>query len=600
VLSAFSINTEAASYRETLKKKGFTEPYLDDLVKLHQQHPKWEFVPMITGLDFNDAVNGERKVHSNQTVQKLSGRDSKYYCSCSKCFKNGQYVWCYGGVIAASRWAVAHYMNPLNWLDEKHIFQFEGNFYNKNQTQKGVESILKYSFMSDAYITYNNTEGKLVTYYDSSGKKVKYSKAILDVAKKYNLSPYLMASRTKKEVGGSLTRVASGVVGTKKPFVGMYNFFSVGAAMTGTQGLEFASGFMKSTKKCALYKKYNSSTNKASKKICTMPAAQRMSYIGSYGKYYKVRLYERGSGYSTDGKVGYVLKANTSNYPAYGRPWTDPYKSINGSGEFISTKFKYQYTDYLTKFNVNKDSGYLYAHEYMSLMEVITLDSETLYKAYKNVNVLDDAHTFYIPVYKNIPSDDDSYSQPSSGKPAKVGGLKVSARSVKTLTLSWNKAAGADRYYVYRYYPSTKKYKKIKTVTKTSVKLTDLNAGSKYYYCVAANNEKGTGERSVRLTAVTRPKTVTMTSLTSPGYSLLKSKWKKVDGKVTGYQIKYARDSKFKNTVATKDLDKSYKTYTGKNFQKGIQYYVRVRSYVEYSGVKYYGKYSKTFTVKCN
>ena len=86
-------------------------------------------------------------------------------------------------------------------------------------------------------------------------------------------------------------------------------------------------------------------------------------------------------------------------------------------------------------------------------------------------------------------------------------------------------------------------------------------------------------------------------SLTSPKKGKIYASWKKRP-KASGYQLKYARDKKFKNTVATKAFNSSKLSYTGKGFTTGVTYYVKVRAYTVVNGKKYYGKWSKIKSVK--
>ena len=66
LLSVFSgfnfsaIGAEIDDYAQSLREQGFPETYLSQLVTLHQKYPQWEFVAFNTGLDWQEAVNGER------------------------------------------------------------------------------------------------------------------------------------------------------------------------------------------------------------------------------------------------------------------------------------------------------------------------------------------------------------------------------------------------------------------------------------------------------------------------------------------------------------------------------------------------------------
>ena len=55
-------------------------------------------------------------------------------------------------------------------------------------------------------------------------------------------------------------------------------------------------------------------------------------------------------------------------------------------------------------------------------------------------------------------------------KPAQVTGVKATA-GTNYVTLSWNKASGAQKYYVFRYDASTKKHTYIGKTTATSYKV---------------------------------------------------------------------------------------------------------------------------------
>lgn len=709
-LSAFAFSADAASFSQELKAKGFPDSYISSLVSLHEKYPNWDFEVFDTGLSWSSAVAGERSSHSKQLIQKQSSLSSAYYCSCSSCYKNGAYVIQEGSTwVSASETAVKYYMDPRNWLTEKYIFQFESTSYDSTQTQSGVESIIASTWMKNANITYTNTGGNAATYKDSSGNTVKYSTAIVNAAKSSGMSAYYLASKIVQEVGGSKA-TAGGVIGTKTPFIGMYNYYNIGAYSTAMEGLEWASGFLKTTKAAKLYSSYDSTSKAGTGTVTSVASGQYMSYIGSYGDYYKVMLYNVSGTTYTAGKTGYILKsALRTTYFNYGRPWTNPYKAIYNGAAYIANSFStYQNTGYLQKFNVNKNSDNLYNHEYMANVQAASAESVTTYKAYNSAGILSSSKTFYIPVFSGMPSSpcamSSSGSSGSSGStgstttttasssatakvtgltlksrtttslnftwtkvsgaakyyvyvknntkgtsfnktvttnsaslngltaaneysvkvraytskggwgayssvntkhtlPGKVTGLTTSARTTSSVTLKWTKMAGADGYYIYRY--SGGKYTKVKTVTGGSTvtaKITGLKAGTKYEYAVAAytaDTSTKTGSKSSKHTTCTKPATVKIGKLTSPSNTKLKLTWTKASGSATGYQIYYARDKAFKNVVAKKLVSgQSTVTYTGKNFTKGVTYYVKIRAYKTVGNTKYYGAWSNTLSVK--
>lgn len=609
-MSAFSMSVGAASYADELKSKGFPDSYVSKLVALHEKYPNWEFKPFKTGLDWSAAVKGERQNHASQLIEKQSSLSNDYYCSCSSCYKNGSYVIQESSrMVSASEKAVKLYMDPRNWLTEKYIFQFESTDYNTSQKQADVEAIISSTWMHNANITYVNAEGKTVTYKDSNGNTMKYSAAIMAAAKNSGMSAYYLASRIVQEVGGSKP-TANGVSGVKSPFKGIFNYYSIGAYSNASQGLEWASGYLKTTQSTTLFSSYDSSTKKGSGTKTSIGNGQYMSYMGTYGDYYKVTLYYVSGSSYTAGKTGYVLKsALRTTYFNYGRPWNNPYKSIyNGATYIYNSYSKYQNTQYLHKFNVNKDSGSLYNHEYMAAVQAPYLESTLIYKAYNNAGILSTKKIFYIPVFNNMPSSPctvDGTSPSSSSTTTtttatpKVTGLKVTTRATTSLGLSWTKVSGASKYYIY-IKNNTKGSTFNKTVTTNTATLNGLTAGNNYSVKVKAYKSSSWGAYSSTVTSPCKPAKVKLNSVTSPSTTKIKASWSKVSGSATGYQIYYGKDKDFKTLAAKKFVSgQSTVTYTGKNFTKGKTYYIKVRAYKTVNDKKYYGAWSNTIKVKC-
>ena len=75
-------------------------------------------------------------------------------------------------------------------------------------------------------------------------------------------------------------------------------------------------------------------------------------------------------------------------------------------------------------------------------------------------------------------------------------------------------------------------------------------------------------------------------------------KWKKKSG-ITGYQIQYSSDKKFKknNKSVTVTKQKTTKA-TVKKLKSKKKYYVRVRTYKTVNGKKIYSSWSKVKSVK--
>lgn len=87
----------------------------------------------------------------------------------------------------------------------------------------------------------------------------------------------------------------------------------------------------------------------------------------------------------------------------YRRPWTDPYKSIVGGGEYIGSQYINvgQNTLYLQKFNVTAKNRY--NHQYMANIEAPNSEATKTKLAYGD-GLEDTAILFSIPLYNNMPS----------------------------------------------------------------------------------------------------------------------------------------------------------------------------------------------------
>lgn len=692
-------NAAAKSYKEQLIEAGFPESYTDALVTLHNKYPKWVFKPFKTGLDWQEAVDGERSPHRDQVIQKGSGKGDEWMCQCSDC--KGVYHDGY----SASEQAVKYYMDPRNWLSERYIFQFESTAYSSSQTKSGVEAIIKSTWMKDANITYNSTESKTVTFKNSDGNTVKYSAAIIEAAKSSSMSSYFLASKIVQEVGASKP-TAGGASGSRVPFTGIYNYYNIGAYTGAMDGLQWASGFIKTKTPTLIYsdKEFDTALNKPTGKGTPVSQGMYASYIKKSGSYYKVKLYKENSGtFTKDGAIGYILitDLNTS-YFNYGRPWTNPYLSIINGAKYIANGYaNNQYTGYLMKYNVNKDSGSsLYGHEYMTNVDGAASEASHTYQAYSNNNLMSQAKTFYIPVFSNMPkskctvtsTDSQATSETAAPQTNPVKGLTLESRTKTSLTYKWNKlsgatkyyvyvknvtkgstfsktvttnsatlnnltpankysvkvkaytskgwsdysstntkhalpdkmekpklsspgdtyatlkwsaVAGADGYYIYSYDSSSKKYTKLQTVDDgkaSSVKVKSLKSASKNTLAICAytvDSKTKEGAKSDKVSTETKPLKITLKSVSSPSKTKIKATWSAAKGGENGYEIQYARDKKFKKTVAKKIItSKKTSSYTGKNFTKGVKYYIRIRSYKTVDGKKKYSSWSNVKSVK--
>lgn len=453
---------QAGTVEDNLRAQGFSESYIEDLAALQKAHPNWKFVAFKTGIDFDDAVKGE-----------LAGTPT-------------------------TETNLRAYLDPRNWLNEKYIFQFESiKKSDAVQSVSSVNAILKNTWMANSKINYFDTQGisKTVTEVNT------YADAMIKASNYTNMSANYIAAKIRQE-NGRTENTATAVRGDVAPFRGIYNYFNIGAYVTASDGLAWAAGFLKANKDTVLY----DGTNATASPIVTVSNGQRMTYVKEDGEYYRVTLYnELGNGKYENKETGYILKSdvNTTYMGNYGRPWTDPNKAIYYGAKYIANGYlTYQYTMYLQKFNVNAQSGNLYRHEYMTNVSGAASEGYHLYSGYSNAGLLNSAHTFYIPVFNNMPNDNSNITTTApttttkNYTPAKVKLTSLTALKGHKIKAKWNKCStSATGYQIY--WAKDKKFKKV--VAKTTIRgrryktYTGKNftKGRKYYVRIRAYKKAG-------------------------------------------------------------------------------------------------------------
>lgn len=579
----------AATYAENLRSQGFPESYISSLTDLHSKYPNWIFKPLVTNLDWSTAVQGERSKHSNQLIEKSATSDTSMFCKCSSCYKNGSYVvqeasdW-----VSASQKAVEYYMDPRNFLDEKHIFQFESTSYDGTQTKAGVEAILSGTWMHDSLITYRTTS-QSVKLYDSS---TKYSDAIMAAAKNSGMSAYYLAAKIRQENGGS-TASATAVNGQTAPFQGIYNYFNIGAYTGAMDGLAWAAGFLRTNKATTLYSEYDSSTKTAGGETTALKSSQYMTWRSNAGSYYKVRLYTLSGGKYTEGTTGYVAKSDCrttyigDTSSGYGRPWSNPYKAIYYGAKYISNSFKTQNSGYLQKFNVSPSSSSKYSNEYMKNVQAAASESVSSYNGYKNAGILGITKTFYIPVYKNMPNDVSATS------------ITVNDATTSSVTLSWAAVSGAQGYHV-QICDEGGDWRDYTYTADTSITISNLESAKRYGVRVRGYYTDSAGAVNygnfVTRNIATKPGKVEGLSAGTSGANV-KLSWKKISG-ASGYRI-YQNNSSSKKYVYKKSVyGASSTSATISGLKSNTTYKFKVAAYKSADNAKFVGAQSSAVSIK--
>lgn len=199
------------------KLSAFPESYRDALRALHSKYPDWEFIPDTVTTAFWDSValqsvNMRKQVSFTSHPVSWRSMGQGYYD-----WSDGQWIVTNGGWTGASREIIAHYMDPRNFLNESEIYMFLQQGYDPAiQTEEGVNKIIAGTFMATNYSDSDDTA------YGGS-----YAKVIMAAAEQSGVSPYILASKIRQEIGVSGTSsLISGTTSHGKYF----NFFNIGAS----------------------------------------------------------------------------------------------------------------------------------------------------------------------------------------------------------------------------------------------------------------------------------------------------------------------------------------------------------------------------------
>ncbi len=354
LLSGFQKNRVAAAADTAFENSiaAFPESYKPYLRTLHTKYPNWRFTAYNTGLNFSTVVNKEFADDKSLIENSFSKLLKSNGTAKNYNASKGTYIPKDGGTwVAASKNCIAYFTDPRNFLNETHIYMFELlSFDAATQTQAGVEAILKGSFMYNKKIGYINTSGKYIS------TDVLYSQQIMQAAKTYNVSAYYLASKIVQEIG----------TGANAKYAGM----GASGSVSGTYSKAYT----------GIYNFYNIGASSGGN-----PIANGLSWASAGG--------------------------------SYGRPWDTPAKSINGGAQYIGEKYINcgQNTIYYQRFNVNKSSTYaLYTHQYMTNIYGAANEAAFTANAYEDLGIVGLAKTFVIPVYTNMPAENNAISYGSS------------------------------------------------------------------------------------------------------------------------------------------------------------------------------------------
>lgn len=124
----------------------------------------------------------------------------------------------------------------------------------------------------------------------------------------------------------------------------------------------------------------------------------------------------------------------------------------------------------------------------------------------------------------------------------------------------------------------------VKGYGKTTIKIT-----------ASATSTHKKASKSITITVV--PRKGVILSVSSPKKKTIQVKWQK-NTTATGYQMYISRSSSFSKNTVQRTYSKSVGTMTLKGLVSGKYYYVKIRSYKNVDGVRYYGAWSAVKRIK--
>lgn len=289
---------------------------------------------------------------------------------------------------------------------------------------------------------------------------------------------------------------------------------------------------------------------------------------------------------------------------SYGRPWNSVYKSIYGGATYYSQNYvqNNKYTLYLKKFNVMNGAGSVGQGQYMTNVQGAESEAAALRRGY--LKVMNDAMTFIIPVYENMPSSACLKPQSAAGNNNYLASLTVSGCSLSPAFSSQKTSytvqvpAGTTSVTI-----AAKTSDASASVSGTGkVSLTSGSktvkivvtapSGEKRTYSVTL--ESKTQTTSENLISGVQNTTIKLTSsLTEDGSISLN--WVKSAGyKVDQYQVfrSLKRYSGFGTKAVFNTADGSQLSWTDSGLQPGNTYYYKVRGVRVIDGKNIYTQWS--------
>lgn len=356
-----------------LAAQGFPYDYIEKIAPLKKRHPAWTFeILPVSKLqkkyswDYvleqeTDAVPERSLISNNKKFSAYFHIEDKknYDAACRR----------------ASKKAVAYFLDPRNFLNEKNIFQFADLGLPENVDTAAVSHALHGTFMAAHKLENGKT----------------YAEYFCELGRIFSINPIFLAVRARQEQGIDGTPLVSGKCGSL-----LLKFYSEKPeTLNGLQILVPDKKFEE--KELQSYDNlYNFFNINAFADGCFM-------------------IYLNGM---IEAETGSPHMAEIWGSPAWNTKW----KSLYGGAYKISGKYigNYQNTIYLQKWNVDprcrteKGGSKNFWGQYMQNIGAAFSESVNIFNSLKKQNLLELPFRFVIPVYDNMPESPSP--DPAGGK----------------------------------------------------------------------------------------------------------------------------------------------------------------------------------------
>lgn len=180
---------------------------------LRTKHSNYTFLLYYTGLDWNEVLTAEYQGHGHspknlfQIGTKYNGMWICPICG-NKAYDTGS--WC-----CASKEALSYMMDPRNSINESDVFQFKD--------------------LAGSDVSYNDI-ARVVSGYGSYINNSEVIQAIVDASITYNINGYFLVAKIINEHGKNGSTLSNGN-GYNGKYIGIYNYFNIGATGKGTENI---------------------------------------------------------------------------------------------------------------------------------------------------------------------------------------------------------------------------------------------------------------------------------------------------------------------------------------------------------------------------